>query len=181
VSTILFKTMDRMGRDYLRVGLYREMFREKGIRIIAVTEGYDSSLGDDDLSPFREIMAEWYARDTSKKIKSAYATKGRSGKPTANTTPFGFIKDPNDINKWLVDEPAASVVKRIFQLAMEGKGVHQIARVLTEDKVERPSYYRGTRGHGTQKNFLRPRPAIYLVRHYRWSDFISLGILRSFS
>lgn len=141
VSAILVKTMDRMGRDYLRVGLYREMFREKGIRLIAVSEGFDSERGEDDFTPFREIISEWYARDTSRKVKAVNQAKGNSGKPLTNIPPYGFRKDPEDKNHWLVDEPAAAIVRRIFQMAMEGIGPWQIAKTLSEEQVEKPSYY----------------------------------------
>jgi len=149
---LLIKDMSRMGRDYLRVGLYMEMFREKGVRLVAVNDGVDTSLGEDDFTPFRAIMAEWYARDTSKKIKASINTKGRSGKPTANIPPYGFVKDPADKNKWLVDPEAAAVVKRIFKMAIDGMGPYVIARQLCDEKVERPSYYLAKRGLGRYKN-----------------------------
>ncbi|MCL2637913.1 MAG: recombinase family protein [Oscillospiraceae bacterium] len=143
VSCICIKDNTRLGRDYLRAGLYREMFCEKGVRLIAVNDGFDSERGEDDFTPFREIMAEFYARDTSKKIKSVLAAKGRSGKPTTNTPPYGYVKNPNDKYNWIVDEIAAPVVRRIFQMAMDGMGMFQIARALSDDKVERPSFYQG--------------------------------------
>jgi P4 family phage/plasmid primase-like protien len=152
VFCVCIKDGSRLGRDYLRVGLYRELFREKNVRLIAINDNYDSNSGDDDFTPFREIMAEWYARDTSRKIKSVFATKAKSGKPTASSPPYGFIKDPNDKNKWLVDPEAAEIVKRIFQMTIDGMGVHTIAGVLAREKVERPSYYLGSRGLGRHKN-----------------------------
>jgi len=132
------------------------MFRSRGVRLIAVNDGIDSANGEDDFIPFREIMAEFYARDTSRKVKSVLTAKGKSGKPTINSPPYGFIKDPNDKYKWLVDEPATAVVHRIFQLAMDGMGIHTIARMLAEDKVERPSHYHGRQGNGTRKNDYNP-------------------------
>jgi len=152
VSCICIKDSSRLGRDYLRVGLFREMFRERGVRLIAVNHNLDTARGEDDFTPFREIMAEWYARDTSKKIKSVFAAKAKSGKPTASTPPYGFVKDPSDKNKWLVDPEAAAVVKRIFQMTMDGMGVHKIAGVLAAEKIERPSCYLGKRGRGRHKN-----------------------------
>jgi hypothetical protein len=133
--------MDRIGRDYLRVGLYREMFHEKGIRLVAVTEGYDSANGNDDLAPFRELMAEWYARDTSRKIKSVLSAKGRDGKPLGSVPMYGFKKDPDDPGIRIIDDEAAEVVRRIFRLTIDGKGPYQIAKILMDDKIERPSYY----------------------------------------
>ena len=156
VSCICIKDNTRLGRDYLRAGLYREMFRERGVRLIAVNDGFDSASGEDDFTPFREIMAEFYARDTSKKIKSVLAAKGRSGKPTTNTPPYGYIKNPNDKYNWLVDETAAAVVRRIFQMAMDGMGIHQIAHALSDDKVERPSFYQGKNGKGTRQHDYDP-------------------------
>jgi len=156
VNCICIKDNTRLGRDYLRAGLYREMFRERGVRLVAVNDGFDSASGDDDFTPFREIMAEFYARDTSKKIKSVLSAKGRSGKPTTNTPPYGFKKDPNDKYKWLVDETAAATVRRIFQMAMDGMGTHQIGRVLTSEKIERPSFYFGKNGQGTRRNDYDP-------------------------
>ena len=152
VAYICIKDGSRLGRDYLRVGLYRELFRDKGIRLIAINDNFDSDRGDDDFTPFREIMAEWYARDTSKKIKSVIQAKGRSGKPISCCPPYGFVKDPADKHKWLVDLEAAAVVKRIFQMTMDGLGVHTICGILAREKVERPSYYLGSRGGGRHKN-----------------------------
>jgi len=92
VSCVCIKDSSRLGRDYLRVGLYREMFKERGVRLIAINDNLDTARGDDDFTPFREIMAEWYARDASKKIKSVYAAKAKAGKPTSNTPPTDSSK-----------------------------------------------------------------------------------------
>ena len=106
VGTILIKDMSRMGRDYLKVGQYMELLRQKNVRLIAVNENVDSFREDDDFTPFRNIMNEWYARDTSKKIKSTFKAKGKSGKHVASTTPYGYLKDKDDPNVWIVDEEA---------------------------------------------------------------------------
>ena len=103
VGTIILKDSSRMGRDYLRTGLYREMFREKNVRLIAVNDGTDTFAKDDDFTPFREIMSEWYARDTSKKIRSVFQTKGKSGKPLTTNVIYGFKKSEDD--KASVDLP----------------------------------------------------------------------------
>lgn len=113
VGTILIKDMSRMGRDYLKVGQYMELLRQKNVRLIAVNENVDSFREDDDFTPFRNIMNEWYARDTSKKIKSTFKAKGKSGKHVASTTPYGYLKDKDDPNVWIVDEEAAVVVRRM--------------------------------------------------------------------
>lgn len=172
VACICIKDGSRLGRDYLRVGLYRELFREKDVRLIAINDNYDSSLGEDDFTPFREIMAEWYARDTSKKIKSVIASKGKSGKPISCTPPYGFMKDPNDKHHWIADPEAAAVVRRIFDMAMDGMGIYHIAGALAEEKIERPSYYLGSRGRGRHKNdYDRDQP-------YTWTDASIANILR---
>lgn len=146
VQNILVKDSSRIGRDYLRAGLFREMLREKGVRLICVNEGTDTFYNDDDFTPFREIMHEWYARDTSKKIKAAFKTKGKSGKPITGKPPYGYVKDPNNKYKWLVDDEAAAVIRRIFDLTIDGKGLDEICRILHSEKIERPSYYSAKRG-----------------------------------
>lgn len=146
VGTILIKDMSRMGRDYLKVGQYMELLRQKNVRLIAVNENVDSFREDDDFTPFRNIMNEWYARDTSKKIKSTFKAKGKSGKHVASTTPYGYLKDKDDPNVWIVDEEAAVVVRRIFHMTMDGYGPYQIARALKEDKVEIPAVHMASDG-----------------------------------
>ena len=146
VQNLIVKDSSRIGRDYLRVGLFREMLREKGVRLIAVNDGIDTFTNDDDFTPFREIMSEWYARDTSKKIKTAFKTKGQSGKPVTGKPPYGYVKDPNDKYKWLIDPEAAAVVRRLYDLTVSGKNLEEICRILHSEKVERPSYYSAKRG-----------------------------------
>ena len=139
VRSIICKNKDRFGRDYLRVGLYMEMFKESGIRFIAIGDNVDNIRDDDDFAPFRDIIAEFYARDTSRKIKAVLHNKGRSGKPLTNQAIYGYRKDPNDRNKWLVDDTAAPIVKRIFQMTIEGKGPFQIAKMFRNEQIIRPS------------------------------------------
>jgi len=172
VVCICVKDLSRMSRDYLRAGLDRELFREKNVRLIALNDGVDTKQKDDDFTPFREIMAEWYARDTSRKIKSAYATKGNSGKPMSNQAPYGYIKDPNDKNHWLVDPEAAAVVKRIFGMAIDGMGPWKIAETLHDEMVECPAHYLGSRGIG-------PRKGDYDKEHpYGWI-YSTVGVMLS--
>ncbi len=154
VSCIILKDSSRMARNYLQAGLFREMFRERGVRLICVNDGTDTSLGEDDFTPFREIMSEWYARDCSRKIKSAFAAKGRAGKPMTNKVIYGFRKDPEDKNHWIVDSEAADVVRRIYALTVEGHGTFQIARMLHEEGIESPGYYLAKRGIVANKNAL---------------------------
>lgn len=161
VRTVIAKDMSRIGRDYLQTGFYTEiLFRENGVRFIAITNGVDSNIeGSGEFAPFLNIMNEWYIRDCSRKQKAAFKARGMSGKHVSNNCIYGYKKDPENKDHWLIDEEAAAVVRRIFNLSIEGKGPGQIARILMNDKVERPSYYFGTRNIGIQKNtFDRNRP-----------------------
>lgn len=153
VSTVIVKDMSRVGRDYLQVGFYTEvMFREKGVHFIAISNGVDSNKRESaEFAPFLNIMNEWYVRDTSRKITSVLKARGMSGVYTSNHCLYGYRKDPEDNTKWLIDEEAAEVVRRIFRLCVAGKGPYDIARILAEEKVERPSYYQAKRGVGTHK------------------------------
>ena len=148
VANLIVKNLDRMGRDYLRVGLHMERFRELGVRFIAVGDSIDTADGEDDFAPFRAIFAEWYARDCSRKVKSVLHARGKSGKPTSNVPPYGYMKNPDDKNHWIVDPEAAAVVRRIFEMTIDGMGPRVIANKLYEEKIERPSYYMAQRGYG---------------------------------
>ena len=136
VKTVIVKDMSRMGRDYLKVGYYTEsFFAERDIRYIAINDGVDSDKGDNDFTPFRNLFNDFYARDTSKKIRAVMRVKGNSGEHLCSNPPYGYRKDPNDKKKWIVDEEAAEVVGRIFALCVDGKGPMQIAKLLTADKI----------------------------------------------
>ena len=153
VSTVIVKDMSRVGRDYLQVGFYTEVFfREKGVRFIAVSNGVDSTNNtSSEFAPFLNIMNEWYLRDCSRKITAVLRAKGKEGKPITSNPPYGYVKSPDDKNLWLVDEEAAEVVKKIFRLTVEGMGPYQIAKRLMAEKVEKPSYYQATRQRGNFK------------------------------
>lgn len=136
VTTVIVKDMSRMGRDYLKVGYYTEsFFAERDIRYIAINDGVDSDKGDNDFTPFRNLFNDFYARDTSKKIRAVMRAKGNAGEHLCTNPPYGYTKDPNNRKQWIVDEEAAAVVKRIFDLCVAGKGPMQIAKVLTADKI----------------------------------------------
>jgi hypothetical protein len=122
-----------------------------GGRLIAVNDGIDTAEGEDDFLPFRAIMAEWYAKDCSKKIRAVVQAKGKSGKPTTNIPPYGYVKSPDDKNKWLIDPEAAAVVKRIFEMTIDGMGSRAIAMRFLDEKVERPSSYFERKGVGRFK------------------------------
>ena len=132
IAAVLVKDLSRVGRDYLQVGFYTEvMFREKGVRFIAITNGVDSDKRESsEFAPFLNIMNEWYIRDCSRKITSVLRARGMSGKHTSNHCIYGYKKDPNDKDHWIIDEEAAEVVRRIYRMAIEGKGPYEIARIL---------------------------------------------------
>ena len=171
IGCIIVKDMSRLGRDYLKVGQCMEILRQKGIRLIAINDNVDSFYREDDFTPFRNIMNEWYARDTSRKIQSTFRSKGESGKHTASTPPYGYIKDEKDKNKWIVDEKAAEIVRRIFNLTMQGNGPYRIAKILESEKVDIPAYHQQKLGYGLyqSKNFEHP---------YRWCSSTIASILK---
>ena len=158
VSACLIKDMSRLGRDHIRVGLSMETMRINEVRLIAVTDGVDTSKGDDDFMPFRNIMHEFYAKDSSKKVKAAYRAKGMSGKPIASVPVYGYKKHPDNKDFWIIDEEAAAVVRRIFGMVMEGHGLYHICCTLTREKVLAPSYYQAINGTGKWLNRKLPDP-----------------------
>jgi len=134
--------MSRFGRDYLKVGFYTEvLFPDMGVRFIALYDNVDSDKGADDLTPFRNIMNEWYARDTSKKVRAVKYAKGMAGEPMAVNAVYGLLKDPNDKKRRIIDEEAAPIVRQIFQYRLAGLGPTHIAAKLREAKVEYPQYH----------------------------------------
>ena len=173
VAHVIVKDMSRIGRDYLQTGFYTEvMFRQHGVHFVAIANSVDSDdQNSNEFAPFLNIMNEWYLRDLSRKQRTAIRVKGESGKPTTNCAIYGYLKDPNDKYKWVIDEEAAAVVRRIFRLTIDGFGPYDIARILYEDKVETPAVYFGKKGMGVWKSkeeFSNP---------YNWSGFIVGQIL----
>ena len=170
VEAIVIKDMSRLGRDYLKVGQVMEILRQRGVRLIAINDGVDSLKGDDDFTPFRNIMNEFYARDTSRKIRSVFKSKGMSGKHLTGTVIYGYLWDEKR-EHWLVDEEAAAVVRHIFALAMEGYGPYQIATKLSEEKIEMPAVHLARYGEGVNKNKT-------FADIYRWSTSTVVEILK---
>lgn len=148
VGTIIVKDMSRLVRDYLKVGYYTEMiFPEADVRFIAINNGVDSaSPQESDFTPFLNIINEWYAKDTSKKIRAVFKAKGQSGKSLATIPPYGYIKDPEDKNHWIVDEEAAEVVREIFHLCVSGYGPTKLANELQRRKILTPVEYAKSKG-----------------------------------
>ena len=171
VSAVIVKDMSRVGRNYLQTGYYTEVFfPQNHVRFIAISNGIDSNeKGSEDIAPFLNVMNEWYIRDTSRKIRQAAQVRANAGLPLTTNVPYGYKKSPEDKHKWIVDEEAAAVVKRIFCMAMQGKGLWIIAKTLQEEKVERPSYYMNTRGYNLY--------ATDLGRPYDWADKTIADIL----
>ena len=141
IGTIIVKDMSRLGRDYLKVGYYTEvLFPASDIRFIAINNNVDSAnQQDSDFTPFLNIINEWYAKDTSKKIRAVFKSKGQSGKPLCTNPPYGYIKDPEDKTRWIVDEEAAKVVREAFHLCMQGYGPSQIAKEFTKRRIMNPT------------------------------------------
>ena len=148
ISTVIVKDMSRFGRDYIMVGYYTEIyFSNLDIRFIAINDNVDSNIQtENDLTPFKNVFNEWYARDTSKKIRAVFKAKGNSGKHLTTNPPFGYKKDPNDKDKWIIDDEAAATVRRIFQMYVDGYRISEIGHKLTEEKVETPMLYYINRG-----------------------------------
>ena len=154
-----------MGRDYLKVGYYTEsFFAERDIRYIAINDGVDSDKGDNDFTPFRNLFNDFYARDTSKKIRAVMRAKGNAGEHLCTNPPYGYQKDPADKKKWIVDEEAAEIVKRIFDLCIAGKGPMQIAKLLTAQHVLT------VKAHYAQRDG-KPLPE----KPYKWSPQVCCG------
>lgn len=171
IGTIIVKDMSRLGRDYLKVGYYTEVaFPNADVRFIAVNNGVDSAnQQDSDFTPFLNIINEWYAKDTSKKIRAVFKAKGESGKPLCTNPPYGYIKDPKDKMHWIVDTEAAEVVKAIFKMCMEGFGPTQIAKSLEKNQIETPSVHLNGMGIRT--------PAKQTEMPYAWQSRTVADIL----
>jgi len=161
---VLVKDSSRIGRDHLRVGLFREMLRERNVRLIAVNDGLDSARGEDDFTPFRDIMAEWYARDASRKIKSSLETKGRKGVPLSNRILYGYKKNTSDGSRWVIDDYAADIVRRVFNLIVSGKTPNEVCEILHNEKIEKPAYYQARMG------YFNCAKALKVEDPYDWSE-----------
>lgn len=139
VGVVIVKDLSRLGRDHIMTGYYLEhFFPEYKVRFIAINDDVDSEKGMNDFTPFKNIMNEWYAKDISKKIRSAYKIKAMNGEFTGAYAPYGYKKNPSNKHQLIINEETALVVKRIFQMACDGLTAYQICRVLREDKILKP-------------------------------------------
>ncbi|MBR3860462.1 MAG: recombinase family protein [Oscillospiraceae bacterium] len=172
VSTVIVKDLSRFGRNYLEVGNYLEVvYPTLGVKFIAIQENVDTLSGTGtEMMPFHNIFNEWYASQTSKKVRAVWAMKAANGLRTNFNVPFGYIRDPENQEKWLIDEPAAEVVRKIFALCLAGKDPDQIARQLEREKVLTPSAYYHAMG---AKKANHPMPK----NPYGWKDSSVCGIL----
>lgn len=161
ISTIITKDLSRFGRDYLMTGQYIEMvLPDYDVRYIAINDNVDTLRSENEMMVFKNVFNDWYARDCSKKIKAVFKAKGQSGKPLTTVPPYGYKKSEKDKNVWEIDDEAAEVVRRIFQLCIDGYGPTQIARILTEDKVLTPTAYAEMKKSGS----------VTCAKPYRWAQ-----------
>ena len=171
VKCVITKDLSRMGRNYLQVGMFTEItFPKKGVRFIAINDGVDSAQGENDLTPLKNLFNEWMVRDTSKKIKAVKRAKGMSGKPTTTQPVYGYLMGEDE--RFIVDEEAAAVVKRIFALCAAGNGPSRIATILTKEKVFCPSYY-------TYQKYGLTHSALDITKPYHWSDSAVANLLEN--
>ena len=158
ISAVFVKDLSRLGRNYIEVGkLTEEFFPLHDIRLVAVSDGVDSDEGEDDFTPFKNIMNEYYAKDISKKRRIVNKMKGNAGVPLS-PPPYGYIKNPDDSRFWVVEPEAAEVVRRIYRMALEGYGLAETAARLAADGVVNPTYYWRSRGtsRGGSKSTVEP-------------------------
>ncbi len=168
IGTVITKDLSRLGRDYLMTGQYIEMiFPDHDVRYIAINDNVDTQKSENDMMVFRNVFNDFYARDTSKKIKAVFKAKGMSGKPLSPIAPYGYKKSEHDKDQWVIDEETAPVVKKIFRLCIEGYGPMKIANILTDEKILRPTAY----------NELRSTGQITCEKPYRWNCKSVVGIL----
>ena len=162
VETVITKDLSRLGRDYLKTGEFIEIiFPDYDVRYIAINDNVDTQRNENEMMIFKNVFNDWYARDTSKKIRAVFKAKGESGKPLANKPPHGYIKSENNKNQWIIDEEAANIVRRIFRMCIDGYGPAQIAKALTADKILIPTAYAQSKGNISLRTYKCPT---------RWGD-----------
>ena len=167
VSAVIVKDLSRLGREYSYMGRLQDfIFPAYDVRFIAINDDVDSAKGENDFAVFKNVFNDYYAKDTSKKIRAVVKMRGEAGEHIASNPPYGYIKDPQDKKKWIVDEEAAKVVRRIFNLCIAGKGPMQIAKILTADRVLTVTAY-----HARQKGWAMPENL------YQWCSKSVAGIL----
>ena len=172
ITTVMVKDLSRLGRDYVSVGHYTDnYFPDRNIRFIAVNDMVDSAEGENEIAPFKNIMNEMYARDISRKVRSAHRIRGNLGEPLSQP-PYGYIKSPENKKVWIIEPEAAAVVREIFRLCIEGKGNDTIARILMDRKILNPTAYWRERGVNRSGKKTQPDP-------YHWKHTTVEYILRN--
>ncbi len=167
VSTLIVKDLSRLGREYSYMGRLQDfIFPAYDVRFIAINDDVDSAKGENDFAVFKNVFNDYYAKDTSKKIRAVVKMRGEAGEHLASNPPYGYIKDPANKKRWIVDEEAAKVVRRIFDLCIAGKGPMQIAKILTADKVLTVTAY-----NARQKGWTMPENL------YQWNTNAVIKIL----
>lgn len=173
IGAVMVKDMSRLGRDYLQVGLYTDQFfPEHGVRFIAVNDGVDSAEGENEFAPFRNIMNEWYARDISRKIRSSQRLRGNAGVPLS-LPPYGYVKSPDNPKYWIVDDEAAAVVRRIYQMCIDGYGIDKTAAIFEQEEILKPTEYWKLKG------VRKPGRKPFSESPYHWSSNTMNKILTS--
>ena len=168
VGIVITKDLSRLGRDYLKTGEYIEIiFPDYDVRYIAVNDGVDTFKSENEMMVFRNVFNDFYARDTSKKVRTVLKTKGQSGKPLATIPPYGYKKSENDKYMWVIDEETAPIVRRIYQLCIEGCGPSRIAKILANNKILKPTAYMDLKANGR----------VTVEKPYRWAQKTIVGIL----
>ena len=173
IGAVMVKDMSRLGRDYLQVGIYTDQFfPEHGVRFIAVNDGVDSAEGENEFAPFRNIMNEWYARDISRKIRSSQRLRGNAGVPLS-LPPYGYVKSPDNPKYWIVDDEAAAVVRRIYQMCIDGYGIDKTAAIFEQEEILKPTEYWKLKG------VRKPGRKPFSESPYHWSSNTVNKILTS--
>ena len=171
VKTIVVKDLSRFGRNYIEVGEYLEIkYPTLGVRFISIQENVDTMQNTGaEMMPFHNIFNEWYAAQTSKKIRAVWQMKASSGKRVGSSVPYGYMKSPEDKEKWIIDEEAAEVVRKIFSLSLSGRGISQIARQLEQEKILIPTAYKIEKGLSASHK--------YPEKPYYWDSSTVAGII----
>lgn len=172
INMVITKDLSRLGRDYIQTGYYSEIYFDKRhVRYIAVNDAYDSNQDDNDFAPFRHILNDMYAKDLSRKVKSAKRQRALNGLFISSQAPYGYIPCPENHNHLIIDEPAAEVVRYIFSLALSDFSAKKIANLLTADSVHTPGFYKYQHGDTRFKRYIKDNPS-------RWCDKTVHAILK---
>ena len=176
INMVITKDLSRLGRDYIQTGYYTEVyFINKNVRYIAINDGFDTNNPENDIAPFKNILNDMYAKDISRKVKSAKKQRALKGYFISPVSPYGYLKNPEDKNKLIIDEEVADNVRLIFQLALEGKGCTRIAKDLTERRIKIPSTYKSEKGETTFNRFSEGKPESF---HYTWNKMTVQAIMK---